>query len=281
MAKTDRGSTSLAAATIERHHNLLTQNLSEEEAFKFPVIIEEIRAYERQDWERLREPILFVLRTKEKVERMKTVLDRQTGRREVVLRLEPDPKVKRSPVPLDWWVGWSEEWQPGEKIQRQFQFTFKKAGWRLYCTDQNDKDTLLVRAEWDRPDEDNLQNAAQPHWHVHHQQKIGTAAAPFTTAQRASMPADASVPLDEGYIDSDKVIRLQAYDESTLMVAPPKWVEIRDIHLGMARWDNKGAHPKCWQSPFGNLEETMRSWAVATLKYMRTQLCYVRFAQPD
>jgi len=279
MTKSDKDTTSLAAANIEKLHELLAANLSE--AFKPEVAIGESKYRERMDWEQLRNPVSFVLRAREAGENMRYVFDPTNGRRQVVLRLEPDPNVDRCHAPLNWWVAWSEQWQPSGRIRRQYQFSFEKAAWRLYCTDENDKDTLLVRAEWDRPDEDRSRNAAQPHWHVHHEQKIGIAAVAIVPGQTESVPADGPVPPNETHPDFDEEVRLQAMEESALTIPPGRCVEIRDIHLGMARWDNEGVHPKCWQAPFGDLEQTMPSWAVATLQYMRTQLCYVRFAQPD
>lgn len=282
MAKRRGETISLPAKTIEKLHTLLTEDLSKEEVFEFPVAVEEMsRSYAREDWEKLGNAVSFVLRAKDKAEQMKAVVDPHTGCRQLVLRLEPDPNAERSCAPLDWWVGWCEEWHPMGRMQKQkqYEFSFGKAGWRLYCTDENDDDTLLVRAEWDRPDDQNPQNAAQPHWHVHRQQKIGIPPTPLTAEQGENDLTDALILQDEGNPRSDQEVQDQAQDESLLTIPPDKWIEITDVHLGMAGWYNGDVHPECWQSPLGDIEQTLRKWAVATLQYMRTQLCYIRLPQ--
>jgi hypothetical protein len=280
MAQTDREAT-LAAATIEKLHNLIVKDLSESEAFRSPVVIEEMGSHERGYWERLREPVTFLLRTKEKADRMRVVVDPETGQRQAVVRLEPGAGANRSYPALDWWIAWSEEWSPSGQIRKQYEFTFEKAAWRLYCTDENDTDTLLVRAEWDRPDKDNPQNAAQPHWHVHHQQKVGIANDRLVPKQAESMVTGVSALLDQQSAKVGEEMQSQGEDESNLIIPLSRWIEITGIHLGMAGWYNEGAHPRCWQSPFRDLQQTIRRWAVATIEYMCTQLCYVRLRQAE
>jgi hypothetical protein len=281
MAKIDKEMISLPAKTIEKLHSFLTRSLSTENAFEFPVTIEEMSSsYEREDWERLRESVSFVLRSKDESEHMRVAVDPQTGRHQVVVRLEPYSKnTERRRPKLDWWVGWCEEWKPNGLRQKQYEFTFKKAGWRLYCTDENGTDALLIRAEWDHPDEDASQNAAQPHWHVHHRQKIRMPGIPSMPAESEGLLVNMSVPPEYENLCSDGNMQNNAENESPLIVQSSRWAEITDIHLGMGGWYNGGAHPKCWQFPFGDLEQTLRGWALATLQYMRSQLFYIRFPQ--
>jgi hypothetical protein len=176
-------------------------------------------------------------------------------------------------------VGWCEEWQPRGQTERagKYEFTFRSASWRLYCTDEDDQDALLVRAEWHhQADESVPQNGAQPHWHVHHQQKIGAVGVPLTLEQTGITSAAPNEDLF--YLDEQGLPQAEA--EPVLTAPPIKHITIRDIHLGMGGWHNRGEHPKCWQFSFGDdLQATIRAWAMATLEYMRRQLCYVHLAE--
>jgi len=278
MVRTVEDTTSLFGSTIEKLHEVVAQDLST--VFEFPVTIEDSEYRDRMDWERLRNPIYFNLRARQQQdERMSFVSDPTNGERHVVLWLGPDPSVERANVHLNWWVGWHEKWVPSTQIKKRTQFALHTAAWRLYCRDNDDQDILLVRAEWDRPDENRPQNAAQPHWHVHHRQKIGVIALSSVAGQAERILAEMPVPSNEDGTHLDDQEQLHQQDASALTVPPARYIEITDIHLGMAGWRNEGQHPKCWQFPFGNLQNDVHTWAVATLRYMRSQLCYVRLAE--
>jgi len=249
MAKSGKDATLLAASTIEKFHTLLGTKLSE--VFNFDVTIEECGRRELSDWKRSRNPVSFILRVRDDPKRMRDV-GRPGTRRDLVLQLEPDPNDQRSHRPLGWWIGWSEQWHPRTATQRQNQFAFHSAGWRLYCTGKNNNDTLLVRAEWDRP---NAVGAAQPHWHFHHRQRM-----------------DVTGLLQGGNVSTD------VQDDSPLTASPDKDVDTTRIHLGMGGWCNDSQHPKCWQFPLGDVQKTVSGWAIATLKYMQSQVCHVRLA---
>jgi hypothetical protein len=183
-----------------------------------------------------------------------------------ILRLESD-SGRRRPSPLEWWVSWGETW----RATGAGKFLFKGAGWHVYCGHNAEERQLLLRAEWDAPSPPDLQNAGQPHWHVHRVLEL-----PWSGRNdRIEMPLEsleALESLDElsGLTDPAVSPEFGAGAAGALSHS-----DLHRFHLGMAGWHYPGEYPACWQCPTGDVCETLRRWSIAALLYIRGQLTYV------
>lgn len=161
---------------------------------------------------------------------------------------------------LPLWVSWSEEWKKasvGSRRKHEPALNLVGVSVGFYTGVPRRDKTLLIRAEWDNPNQRGNE-AAQPHWHIDPNLiDLPSWNSEFSVGNTPAAGALEELSVEEG--------------ASTIALG---FHSLQRLHLGMAGWMHENDNPRCWQH---RLElGTVADWVKAVLRYSKTELPRVR-----